>query len=425
METNEILQWMTNDDGELNAWIGFVLLLATAYLADRLARGVMLGILRRAAKRSDNRWDDALVRASFFMRIAHLVPALVVYFGIQGLDAHPTFITVVQRVALASLILFGSLVISSLLEAAHTIYSMLPDIGHRPIKGYLSFVRMGVYFIAVLLGVSVLMDRSPWIFLSGLGALTAVLLLVFRDTLLSLVASFQITSNQMLQIGDWIEMPQFGADGDVIDVALHTVKVQNWDKTITTIPTHALITGSFKNWRGMSESQSRRIKRSFFVDVTSIHFLDEDEIERFSKMALLADYITEKRNEIETDTRQRSRVPEIDADIRQLTNVGTLRAYIVRYLRNHPKIRQDQTLIVRQLAPGSEGLPIEIYCFSNDIAWSNYEDIQADLFDHVLASAPLFGLRIFQQPAGSDMQRWLGTAAVESPGAEVTREGHV
>jgi len=249
------------------------------------------------------------------------------------------------------------------------------------------------------------MGRSPLIFLSGIGAMTAVLLLVFKDTILSLVASIQLTGNDMLHVGDWIEMPSYGADGDVIDIALHTVKVQNWDKTITTVPTYALISNSFKNWRGMSESKSRRIKRSIHIDVSTIRFLADAEIARFGEWAVLGDYMAEKQAELAEWNRQDGRNAEIGADIRRLTNVGTFRAYVERYLRAHPKIHRDRTLLVRQLAAAETGLPIEIYCFTNDIVWANYEAIQADIFDHLLAIAGEFGLRVFQKPSGADLER--------------------
>jgi miniconductance mechanosensitive channel len=225
----------------------------------------------------------------------------------------------------------------------------------------------------------------------------------------------QITNNDMVHVGDWVEMPKYGADGDVIDVALHTVKIQNWDKTITTVPTHALITDSFKNWRGMSRSGGRRIKRSVFVDVSTVRFLEPDEIERFGKWALLKDYIASKTHEIDAYNAEPGRNPEIAADVRRLTNVGTLRAYIVAYLHHHPKIHEDMTLLVRQLQPGPTGLPIEIYCFTNDTDWGIYEGIQGDIFEHLLAVLPEFGLRPFQAPTGADL-RDLGAIAQAPPG---------
>lgn len=384
---------------------GLVALFVLGWIADWIATRWMLRIARAAVGRSVTHWDDALLNAKFFHRVANLFPVLFVYFGAELVALDPTVELVVQRVALASATLITAVAISAFLNAVGDIYAALPDVGRRPIKGYLGFVRLLVYLICAIVALSILMDRSPWIFLSGLGAVSAVLLIVFRDTLLSLVASIQITSNHLLDVGDWIEMPACGADGDVIDVTLHTVKVQNWDKTITTIPTHAFIASSFKNWRGMSESNSRRIKRALYLDLESVRFLDDEEIERFSRFALLRDYIAAKQGEISSYNAEAGRNPEFNADIRRLTNAGTFRAYMLEYLKQHPKIHSERTLIVRQLPSGPEGLPIEIYCFTNDIVWANHEGIQSDLFDHFIAVAPEFGLRIFQNPSGGDFAR--------------------
>ena len=261
------------------------------------------------------------------------------------------------------------------------------------------------------------MDRSPLLFLSGIGAMTAVLLLVFRDTILSLVASVQLTGNDMIHVGDWIEMPKYGADGDVIDIALHTVKVQNWDKTITTIPTHALISDAFKNWRGMSRSGGRRIKRSLHIDVASVRFLEDTEIERLSQWALLRDYLSGKRDELAQWNATEGRNAAVNADIRRLTNLGTLRAYIEQYLRAHPKIHQGMTLLVRQLQPTDRGLPIELYCFTNTTEWNAYESIQADVFDHLFAILPELGLRAYQSPSGAD----IAEIGAPLPGAQSER----
>jgi miniconductance mechanosensitive channel len=268
------------------------------------------------------------------------------------------------------------------------------------------------------------MNRSPWIFVSGVGAMTAVLLLVFRDTILSLVASIQIAGDDMVRVGDWIEMPQLGADGDVIEVALHTVKVQNWDKTITTIPTHRLISDSFKNWRGMSLSGGRRIKRSVSIDLQSVRFLSDEEIDRFEEWAVLADYIRSKRGELQEANGSAEAVAPLPANQRRLTNLGTFRAWLWATLRSHPKIHQTgHTLLVRQLPPGPEGVPIEVYCFTRDTAWVAYEDVQADLFDRILAMVPEFGLRLYQQPSGADVERALRDGASEPAGAASATAG--
>ncbi len=275
---------------------------------------------------------------------------------------------------------------------------------HRPLKGFVQLIQIVVWVLGSVLAVAVLLDRSPLLLLSGFGAMTAILLLVFKDTILSLVASVQLTAQDMVRVGDWIEMPQFGADGDVVDVQLHTVKVQNWDKTITTIPTHRLITDSFKNWRGMSQAGARRIKRAIFIDVSSIRIQTQEEVDHFTRFALLKDYIETKENELADYNKGLATEAGTDVNMRRLTNVGMFRAYAYNYLKNHPKIHSGMTLIVRQLAPGPEGLPLEIYCFTNTTDWGLYEDIQSDIFDHLLAIVPEFGLRLFQKPAGSDLE---------------------
>ena len=311
----------------------------------------------------------------------------------------------------------GAFAFTSFLAAAERIYDSHPEYRERPIKSYVQVASILVYLVAGLLVLSALMDRSPWIFVSGVGAATAVLLLAFRDTILSFVASIQIASNDMIRVGDWIEMPDLGADGDVMEVALHTVKVQNWDNTITTIPTHRLISDSFKNWRGMSQSGGRRIKRSVSIDLQSVRFLTDEEIERFEGWSLLRDYIQGKREELGRANVEPDVQPHVPADLRRLTNLGTLRAWIWSTLKRHPDIHQTgHTLLVRQLPPGPQGVPIEVYCFTNDTAWVRYEAIQADLFDRILAMVPEFGLRVYQEPAGSDLEPLRGLAAPREAG---------
>ena len=385
-------------------WLGLLILVCV--LVYFVAKVVLVGAVRRLVARSQTTWDDALVRAELFLRLAHIAPALVAFYGAQAIpELGPTLATLIQRVAASLIAIAIALSVGAFLTALNDNYSAKPENRRRPIGGYVQVVKIAVFLLMALIVVSILMDRSPWLFVSGIGAMTAVLLLIFKDTILSLVASVQITTNDMVHVGDWIEMPQFGADGDVVDVALHTVKVQNWDKTITTVPTHALISGSFKNWRGMSLSGGRRIKRSLFIDVASIRFLEPEEVQSFEGFALLGDYMRRKREEIEGYNAEDGRNPEISADIRRLTNVGTLRAYIASYLRNHPKIHGGMTLLVRQLAPGPRGLPIEMYCFTNTTDWNEYESIQSDIFDHILAIVPEFGLRVFQSPSGVDIER--------------------
>ncbi len=367
---------------------------------------VVLRFVQRLVHRTEAHWDDALVEGQVFRRLAYFPPALAVFFAVAvypGLD-HLLGV-ILQRVAVGSMIAVGASAIGGVLTAANLMYTAHSENAARPIKGYIQIGRVFLYLGALLLVVAALMDRSPWIFISGLGAMTAVLLLVFRDTLLSLVASIQLTGNDMVHVGDWIEMPKYGADGDVIDIALYTVKVQNWDKTITTIPTYSLIQESFKNWRGMSQAGGRRIKRSFQVDVGSVRFLDDVQLERLSSFALLKPYLEAKQDEIAAHNAEERNSSA--ADRRHLTNVGTFRAYIYAYLRAHSRIHQGMTLLVRHLQPSSEGLPIEVYCFTNTTVWAQYEDIQSDIFDHIFSIAPEFGVRVFQSPAGTDVERAL------------------
>ena len=398
----------------IRAWIqehialGTVLALAVftgvAYVADILAKQVLVRSIRRVTRRTRFTWDDELIRHRVFDRLALLVPAAVFYFGFELLPGFPdTVVTAVERGAVAAMLVIGLLAVGAALNAGNAMYEQLEIARTRPIKGYLQVGKIIIYVVGALLVLATLMDQSPLLFLSGIGAMTAVLLLVFKDTILSLVASVQLTSNDMIRLGDWIEVPGYGADGDVIDIALHTVKVQNWDKTITTVPTYALISGAFKNWRSMPESGGRRIKRSIFIDQSSVRFLTDEEIARFKRFVLLRDYLESKEQELrEYNERLKERVDD-DVNLRRLTNLGTFRAYVLNYVRNHPRINQELTVLVRQLAPTSEGLPIELYIFTSDTDWIAYESIQADIFDHLISILPEFGLRVFQNPTGSDV----------------------
>ena len=298
--------------------------------------------------------------------------------------------------------------VGGVLDALNTLYERQGDNARqRPIKGYLQLLKIVFWLVAVILVVAALINRSPLVLLTGLGAMTAVLLLVFKDTLLSLVASMQIASNDMLRVGDWIEMPSQGADGDVIDISLHTVKVQNWDKTISTIPTHRLISESFRNWRGMSESGGRRIKRALLLDQTSVRFLDHEERQRLRRIALIDEYLDRQREELEDYNATLEAAGKDPVNNRRATNLGTFRAYVTAYLRSHPGVHQDMTLMVRQLEPTPHGLPMQVYCFSADVGWIPYENLAGDIFDHLLAVLPEFGLRIYQQPGSGDVSEAL------------------
>ena len=384
--------------------VGLLGLIVAALIADIIAKRILVSTVRTIARRSKVTWDDALIEHNVAGRIVQLVPAFIIYAGVALVPDLPEYVAeLVRNVAMAYVVLVSTMALTALLGAANTIYSSLPVAKVRPLKGFVQLLQIVIWVIGGVLIVATLIDRSPLILLSGFGAMTAILLLVFKDTILSLVASVKLTEQDMVRVGDWIEMPQFGADGDVIDVQLHTVKVQNWDKTITTIPTHSLISDSFKNWRGMQSTGARRIKRSVLIDVSSIRFQSREEIDHFKRFALLKDYIAAKEAELAAYNEALEHEVSETVNMRRLTNIGTFRAYAESYLQNHPRIHKGMTLMVRQLGADAHGLPLEVYCFTNTTVWAEYESIQADIFDHLLAIIPEFGLRIYQQPAGSDL----------------------
>lgn len=381
--------------------IGLCLLALLAFIADFVVRRILTRLILRVVGRAVHDLDVLLrpVVRSF----TRVVPAIIIHQGVSGVPhLAPGFVTLIQNVAGAFMIVAVAIGIGAGLDMANAIYARSPRAHRRSIKGYLQVLKIVIYAIATILVIAALIDRSPLLLLSGLGALAAVLMLVFKDTILSLVASVQLNSNDMLRVGDWIEMPQVNADGDVIDIALHTVKVQNWDKTITTIPTWRLISESYRNWRGMQDSGGRRIKRSLLIDQTSARFLTEAERERMRRFLLIDDYLADKSAEMADWNAKLAAAGRDPVNMRRSTNIGAFRAYVQNYLENHPGIRQDMTLLVRQLQPTETGLPLEIYAFTATVAWAEYEAIQGDIFDHLLAILPEFGLRLFQSPSGAD-----------------------
>ena len=381
------------------------LLLALSWLGNFVVKRILISGIFRLLKASPLSEHSVVKDFSFISRLSNVVPALIISTGIGYINGVPDALTiVVVNVCNAFVILTVALAISSLLDLVNSVYEQRPDARIRPIKGYIQVLKIAIYAVTLILIIAALFDRSPLILLSGLGAMAAVLMLIFQDTILSLVASVQISSNDVLRVGDWVEMPQLNADGDVIDIALHTVKIQNWDKTITTIPTRRFMTDPFKNWRGMQESGGRRIKRSLLLDQQSIHFLDTEQKQRLSRFKLLTDYLVSRQAEIDDWNNKLAEAGKEPVNTRRITNIGTLRAYIERYLQSHPGIHQHMTLMVRQLAPTADGLPLELYCFTNTTAWLKYEGIQADIFDHLLAILPEFGLRVYQRPSGMDVR---------------------
>ena len=382
-----------------------VVILAVAILADIITRRIILAGIRRIVLKSKTQIDDILIQRRVFHKIAHIVPGLLIYFTVGFIFSdYPVLGDIIGRLTLIYIIIVLLLSIDSFINALHQIYLTLPISEGRPIKGYVQVVKIIIYFVAIILIIASLMKESPNKLLTGLGAMAAVLLFVFKDTILGFVASIQLSANKMGVPGDWISMPSHNADGTVLDISLNTVKVQNWDKTIATIPTYALVSESFQNWKGMEESGGRRIKRSISIDMNSVHFVDDEMAEKFKKIQLLKDYVVGREKEILKYNEENKIDGSILVNGRRMTNLGTFRKYVEEYLLKHPKIHNDMTFLVRQLQPDERGLPLEIYVFSNDQAWANYEAIQSDIFDHILAVLPEFDLKVFQSPSGRDFQ---------------------
>ncbi|WP_332060496.1 mechanosensitive ion channel family protein [Bartonella sp. CB74] len=390
----------------LETIIWLIALILIALLINFLARNLLIHGAKRLSSFLPQNTTADIERAIQYM--ANITAAFILSVGINFIPTLPkTFSTIIRNVSNAFIIFVVTLIISALLSVINTIYEQRPTSRLKPIKGYIQIAKVTLFVVTAILMVATLLDRSPLILFSGLGAMAAVLMLIFQDTLLSLVAGIQISSTDMVRVGDWIEIPDLGADGDVTEIALHTVKVQNFDKTITTVPIRKLVTNSFKNWRGMTESGGRRIKRSLFIDQLSIRFHTEEEQKYLLQLNLLENYFAQKIPQINEWNAQLEKNPNVLANTRRLTNIGTFRAYVLAYLKKHLDIKQNETIIVRQLFPTPNGLPLEVYCFTNTTVWSDYEKIQSDIFDHLYSILPSFGLKVFQNPSGYDFMHAL------------------
>lgn len=378
-----------------------VIVILLAIIANSITKQIILNVVAKYVKGNNFKWDNYLVDRKVLHRISNIVPALIIYgfatqFGnIQGY---------IQTAVYVYIFLIGILAVDGLLNVVNDIYTSYEVSKEKPIKGYLQVVKIFIYIVGAIVVIANLMGESPIVLLSGIGALSAVLMLVFKDSLLGLVAGIQISANDMVRIGDWIDMPKYGASGDVLDISLNTVKVKNFDETITTIPTYALMADSFTNWRGMVESGGRRIMRAVYLDATSIRFCDDSMIEKFKKIDYIKEYIEQKIPEIESYNKENNVDVSINTNGRRLTNIGVFRAYVQKYIENHPKLHKDMIMMSRQLQAGAYGVPIEVYAFTNDINWANYENIQSDIFDHILAIVGEFDLRLFQNPTGADFK---------------------
>ncbi|HLW49461.1 MAG TPA: mechanosensitive ion channel domain-containing protein [Sphingobacteriaceae bacterium] len=402
-----LLNWGVAED--LVIWIHTGILFFIAfiflYIIDLIFRLVVLRSILRMAKRSSTKFDDYLVANKTFVYISRLIlliifknllPSLLTDFS----DSVHFWTTVTDILLLFS----WYLIFKSILRSIKDHLSTKEGFKDKPLGSYVQVADIVLIFVLAIILFTLLTGQNPWTFLTALGAASAVAMLVFKDTILGFVASIQVSVNDMVRIGDWIEMPKYNADGDVIEINLNTVKVQNWDKTITTVPTHYLVTDSFKNWRGMHESGGRRIKRAIKIKISSIRYLNGQEIEELKKIQLLAPYIEERKQEIEQFNQKTGADRSMPVNGRNLTNVGLFREYVNRYVRNNPNIRQDMTLLVRQLAPDQHGLPLELYMFTSNTKWAFYENAMSDIFDHLFAAIKYFGLEVFEAPASDDVR---------------------
>ncbi len=380
-------------------------MLLVSWIADIIVKRYVLKAIERIFKKTKSKYDDYLIKRRVFVKLSHIVPALIILFYIGTVFNNlPVVSNFISNLIIIYIIFILVSSISSLLKAFDDIYNNFDFANERPIKGYIQVVLIIVYSIAAIISTSVLFGIDLTAIFTGMGAVAAVILLIFKDTILGLVAGVQLTANNMVKIGDWISMPSHNADGTVLEITLNTVKVQNWDKTISTIPTYALVTNSFSNWRGMEESGGRRIKRNIGIDMQSVKFCDEEMISKFKKIGYLKDYIDRKSNELVEYNKANKIDDTVLVNGRRMTNLGVFRKYLEEYLLHHPNINNDMTFLVRHLQPTEKGIPMEIYVFSKDQAWAKYEAIQADIFDHILAVLSEFELSVFQFPTGGDLK---------------------
>jgi miniconductance mechanosensitive channel len=385
------------------AVLTFLAIILVAVVVHWITKTIVIKIIHRLVENTKTDWDDYLLKRKVFSSLSHVTSATVFYYSANFSQIPEVTKFMLTFTNIYFVVIFVK-VASGILKAANDIYLTTPYSANRSIKGYVQLVMILVYSIAVIFIIALIFDKSPLYFLTGLSAIAAVLLLVFKDTILGFVASIQLSANKMLKPGDWIEMPKYSANGTVIDISLNTVKVQNFDKTISTIPTYSLVADSFQNWSGMEESDGRRIKRSINIDMKSVRFCDTEMLDRFRRFMLISNYVVEKHEEIRKFNRELGIEDDMYPNGRRLTNLGIFRKYLEAYLRNNKNINQDMTFLVRQLQPSDTGLPMEIYVFSKNKEWVEYESIQADIFDHILAIIPEFDLRVFQSPSGNDIK---------------------
>ncbi|TPE44487.1 mechanosensitive ion channel family protein [Pontibacter mangrovi] len=389
----------------LNMLLLFCLVLVLVYATASFSRKLMVGAAHKFSTRTSTQFDDLLIRNNVFKHLAKVVPLILVVQALPIVFADfPGWVKPLRTLTDVYTVLLSIWIIRALLRTVKDFLKTTALFRDKPVDSFLQVVNIFLYFMGGLLIFSLLTGKEVWAFITAMGAASAILLLVFKDTILGFVASIQVSTNDMVRIGDWITMEKYGADGDVIEINLTTVKVQNFDKTITTIPTYYLISDSFKNWRGMQDAGGRRIKRSILIKISSIKYLSADDVERLSKIQLIQDYLQERQQQITEHNQAKGIDKSILINGRSLTNVGVFRRYIDAYIAQHEFTHKHMTMMVRQLEPTTTGMPIELYVFTNDVRWDKYESIMADIFDHLLAAVRYFDLEVFEYPAADDMR---------------------
>lgn len=414
---NDLQQWVNSYlvnwglvHDSSNMWnnlivLAFIILITVGL--DYVCRYIFLGLFKRFAKKTKNQWDDLIVERKIINKLMHLIPAILVYILLPlAIPANelPNLLGILRMICNIYIVAVTLRFINASLNLLLEIYSRKESMKDKPLKGFVQIIQVIIFFIGAIIIVSILIGKSPTALFAGLGASAAILTLVFKDTILGFVAGIQLSANDMLRPGDWITMSKYGADGTVIEVTLNAIKVRNFDNTITTIPPYALVSDSFQNWRGMQDSGARRIKRSINIDMNSVHFCSAEMLERFRKISLITDYVDSKEKELKSYNEEHHIDNAIRVNGRRQTNIGVFRAYLVNYLKSHPNVNQTQTCMVRQLQPTEKGLPLELYFFAATTQWIPYEDIQSDVFDHIMAVVPEFGLQMYQGVTGSDLR---------------------
>ena len=381
----------------------FIIVILISLFVDFIFKNIVLKFVDNVVKRTKTRWDDIFHEKKGFLYMTHIAPAIVLYTFAPAFSSGSK---IIHKIISIYIILIVTLVVLKFIKSLEALYGEFEVSKRKPIRGYIQVFGILTVIIGFIILVSSILNKSPAILLSGIGAATAIIMLIFKDVILGLVAGIQINTNNMIKLGDWIEMPSHDADGDVIEISLTTVKVRNFDKTITNIPIYALVSNSFKNWMGMFEWGGRRIKRPIYIDMTSIKICTREMVEEYKRIDYISEYVSEMNEEIETYNKKWDESRNVETNRKRLTNIGIFRSYVISYLKHHPQINQDMLLLVRQLDPTPKGLPLEVYAFTKTTTWTEYEPIQADIFDHLLAILPEFDLKVFQDPTGRDFARY-------------------